>query len=202
MNSLIKSVFNAWRNNLFMKINKWFIPLQSSSSHWEQRYPVIILGWLLHSALTEMMLFTLDWLQVFWSPLRSIILGSFNDWYVADVIFNHAMSKFKIIQASVILLSPRNDMKWKTALDIPLWTLETFFLCLILYIKKIVCHALTVSKVLISYLFVNCWFCKCEQFLTRETDMKFVTLCCHYSIPSNTDLLPRKISALKSHFLL
>ncbi len=130
MNSLIKSVFNAWRNNLFMKINKWFIPLQSSSSHWEQRYPVIILRRLLPSALTEMMLFTLDWLQVFWSPLRSIILGRFNDWYVGDVIFNHAKTHFKVIQANFILLSPRNDMKWKTALYLPLesqWILGTTF---------------------------------------------------------------------------
>lgn len=155
MNSLIKSVFNAWRNNLFMKINKWFIPLQSSSSHWEQRYPVIILGWLLPSALTEMMLFTLDWLQVFWSPLRSIILGSFNGWYVADVIFNHAMTKFKVIQANFILLSPWNDMKWKNSSESFSWLTLNFidFLCIILYQKK-VCHELAVSNVLLSYLFI------------------------------------------------
>lgn len=96
MNSLIKSVFNAWRNNLFMKINKWFIPLQSSSSHWEQRYPVIILAWLLPSTLTEVMLFTLEWLQVFWSPLRSIILGDLNDLFRGDAIFNCALTKIKI----------------------------------------------------------------------------------------------------------
>lgn len=123
MNSLIKSVFNAWRNNLFMKINKWFIPLQSSSSHWEQRYPVIILGWLLSSALTEMMLFTLDWLQVFWSPLRSIILGRFNDWYVVGVIFNHAMTKFEVIQAN--LFCSAQEMIWN---EKQLWIfLSTYF---------------------------------------------------------------------------